>query len=241
MPKLLKTLEYRNPLNATSTSVLLAQGSQDIPFFHWISGRPEILNDFAQFIQVQRYEMPTWMSVYPHAEKLENLTPKRPFFVDVGEGFGHQSIALRTALPALPNKIIVEDLPDLINNVAKHEGVKLIAQGFFKSQQIKGAKIYYLRSILNDRLDAQVVDILKHLRHALAEDSVILIDEMYLPEKGVHWQVTNLDMQMMLYLFSVERIELQWVKLIGKAGLKIQRTYQYTKSLSDTVIECVLA
>lgn len=241
MPKFLKDLEYKNPENATRTSVLLAQGSQDIPFFQWISGRPEILNDFAQFMQVQRYEMPTWMSVYQYAEKAEDLAPERPFFVDVGGGFGHQGIALRTALQNLPNKIIVEDLADLINNVAKHEGVEFIAQDFFETQQIKGAKIYYLRNILHDWPDEQVIDILKHLKDALTEDSVILIDEMYLPEKGVHWQATNLDMQMMLYLCSVERTEPHWVELIGKAGLKIQQTYQYTKSLSDTVIAFVLA
>lgn len=241
MPKFLKDLEYNNPEDATRTAVLLSQGLQGTPFFQWITTRPENLKDFAQFMQVQRFEMPTWMSVYPYTEKTENLAPERPLFVDVGGGFGHQSIALRMALPDLPNKVIVEDLPNLINTIPKHEGVEFIAQDFFQPQQIKGAKIYYLRNILHDWPDAQVVDILKHLKDALAEDSVILIDEMYLPEKGVHWQAANLDMQMMLYLASIERTEPQWVELIGRAGLKIQRTYQYTKTLSDTVIECVLA
>lgn len=75
----------------------------------------------------------------------------------------------------------------------------------------------------------------------MASDSVILIDDMVVPNKGAHWQTTQLDFQMMTALASLERTYDQWYELIGKAGLKILKMYTYTTSLQDNIIECVRA
>ncbi len=42
------------------------------------------------------------------------------------------------------------------------------------------------------------------------EDAVILIDDMVLPNQGVHWRTTQLDLAMMAGLAAIERIEKQW-------------------------------
>ena len=76
---------------------------------------------------------------------------------------------------------------------------------------------------------------------AFASDSVLLIDDMVVPNKGAHWQTTQLDLQMMTSLASLERTRDQWYDLIAKAGLKIVKMYTYTTSLQDAIIECVPA
>lgn len=68
------------------------------------------------------------------------------------------------------------------------------------------------------------------------KDSQILIDEMVLPNSGVHWQATQLDLTMMAALGSMERTIEQWYELLEKAGLKIIQIYTYTPLLHDSII-----
>ena len=103
------------------------------------------------------------------------------------------------------------------------------------------AKIYYLRNIIHDYPEEKAIVILKNTMAAMAPDSVILIDDMVVPNEGAHWQAAQLDFQMMTAMASLERTRDQWYELMGKAGLKIVKMYTYTTSLQDNIIECVPA
>lgn len=81
--------------------------------------------------------------------------------------------------------------------------------------------------------------ILKQLVDVMAPDSLILIDEMVLPNTGVHWQMAQLDMLMMSVLAARERTQEQWYKLLESAGLKITNVYTYTDNLRDSIVEAV--
>lgn len=89
----------------------------------------------------QRLGMPTWLDVYPYQHKAENLKPEQPFFVDLGGGLGHQSIALREKLPDLPNRIILQDIPATLEHAINHPGVEIVVQDFFQTQVIAGTII----------------------------------------------------------------------------------------------------
>jgi demethylsterigmatocystin 6-O-methyltransferase len=102
-----------------------------------------------------------------------------------------------------------------------------------------GARIYYMRNIIHDYPDDKAVIILKNTIAALAPDSVILIDDMVLPDSGAHWQATQLDLTMMTALASMERTQVQWYALTENSGLKINKIYTYTATLQDSIIECV--
>ena len=102
-----------------------------------------------------------------------------------------------------------------------------------------GAKFYYLRNILHDWPDERCVAILKNLIPALSPDSRILIDEMVLPDSGVHWQATQLDLTMMSALGSRERTREQWYALLETSGLKIERILPYTFPLQDSIISTI--
>jgi len=94
---------------------------------------------------VQRMGMPTWLDVYPYKAKAEDLSPEQPLFVDLGGGIGHQSIALREQLPNVPNKIILQDIPQTLEHAIKHPGVDIVVQDFFQPQQVKGRSFHPLR------------------------------------------------------------------------------------------------
>lgn len=102
-----------------------------------------------------------------------------------------------------------------------------------------GSKFYYLRNILHDYPDDKCRAILKNLIDAMGKDSLILIDEMVLPDSNVPWQATQLDLTMMIALASVERTKEQWYQLLDSAGLKIVKINTYTISLQDSIIVVV--
>lgn len=195
---------------------------------------------------VQREGMPTWLDKYPYQEKAKGLDPDQVLFVDIGGGLGHQSLALREALPDdISNRIIVQDQAPVIAK-AKASGVKMdnveySEHDFFSEQPIKGARMYYMRNIIHDWPDLNSKVIMQRIRDAMGPDSVLLIDDMVVPDTGAHWQATQLDMVMMASLASRERSRAHWEKLIAEAGLKINGIYEYTTSLNDSIIECVPA
>jgi demethylsterigmatocystin 6-O-methyltransferase len=130
--------------------------------------------------------MPTWLDAYPYKEKTEGLKPEQPLFIDLGGGIGHQAIALREKLADLPNKIVLQDIPQTLEHAIKHPGVEVVVQDFFQPQAITGARIYYMRNIIHDYPEDKAILILKNTIAAMAPDSVILIDDIVLPDSGVH-------------------------------------------------------
>ena len=93
-----------------------------------------------------------------------------------------------------------------------------------------GAKYYYMRNILHDYPDDKCMVILKNLMAAMSKDSVILIDDMVLPNSNVHWQATQLDLTLMASLASVERTKAHWQGLMDRAGLRILNIYRIALS-----------
>ena len=200
---------------------------------------------------------PDWLSVFPVEQEVSSWSaePDKALFVDVGGGVGPQCLAFKTKYPNLPGRVILEDIPQTLEHASPIEGVDFLVQNFFEPQAIKGlsilpplspepadtalgAKFYYLRNILHDYPDEKCVAILKNLAAAMDKDSRILIDEMVLPDTGVHWQATQLDL-IMISLGAIERTKEQWYGLLEKAGLQISQIYTYTASLQDSVIVAV--
>ncbi|MCJ1308513.1 hypothetical protein MMC25_002166 [Agyrium rufum] len=96
-----------------------------------------------------------------------------------------------------------------------------------------------MRNVIHDFPDNQAVKILQTIIAAMDKDSVIVIDDMILPNKGAHWQATEQDMTMMSGLAAMERSKKQWYSLMKLAGLKVLEIVEYTEALGDSVIVAV--
>ena len=72
-------------------------------------------------------------------------------------------------------------------------------------------------------------------------DSVILIDEMVLPDRAgdTQWLAATLDLVMMTMLAAVERTERQWLALLDGAGLRVREVVKYGEELNDSVLVVV--
>lgn len=70
----------------------------------------------------------------------------------------------------------------------------------------------------------------------MTEDSLLLIDEMVLSERGAPWRATQLDMAMITCLAAMERSETEWRELLEDAGFKILKIWKYTEECEDCVL-----
>ena len=98
-----------------------------------------------------------------------------------------------------------------------------------------------MRNVMHDYSDSKCVEILHNTMSAVTKESVIIIDDMILPNRGASWRATQLDLTMMSGLAAMERSEKQWYALVDLAGLKILKICKYTEEIGDSVIVAVPA
>ncbi|KAI0097434.1 S-adenosyl-L-methionine-dependent methyltransferase, partial [Nemania sp. FL0031] len=237
-PSFLSETKYQDVSSAANSAFQKAFPTE-LPAFMWLPTQPERFRPLQQVMTVQGGSDVPWFSVFPFEKELGAFAGTHAF-VDVGGGFGHQSLALLAAFPSLHGKIVLEDLPQTFDQIPfKLDGIEPKSHDFFKAQPIKGARFYYLRNILHDWPDDKCVAILQQLKDASGPNSQILIDEMVLPDSGVSWEATTIDLTVMASLGSRERTTAQWYSLLDAAGLQVLRIDTYQPRRQDSIIQAI--
>jgi hypothetical protein len=94
-----------------------------------------------------------------------------------------------------------------------------------------------MRNIIHDHQDPQAREILLNTASAFSEESVLLIDDIVMPEESVvPWRATLADMNMMSTLAAKERTETEWRVLLESAGLEIVGIWKYAEETGDSII-----
>ncbi|KXH39126.1 hypothetical protein CSAL01_03157 [Colletotrichum salicis] len=190
-----------------------------------------------------------WMhlSLYPVEKTLfkdADTSPDSPLLVDVAGGLGHDIDEFKKMYPNHPGKVILQDLPVVINDVKGIDpSIELMGHDFLTEQPIKGAKAYFMHSIMHDWPD----DVCKKILAPPAESmkpgySKLLIFEVVIPRTGAYWEATAGDILMMTQLSALERTEDHWHQLIEKSGLNLRIVKFWKCGQSDVgnLIECEL-
>lgn len=73
----------------------------------------------------------------------------------------------------------------------------------------------------------------------MSSGSLLIIDEIIIPNKGAHSRSTEIDMIMMASFASTERTEKQWDYLLDNAGLKILQKKIYNYATGQSIIIAV--
>ena len=106
---------------------------------------------------------------------------------------------------------------------------------------MKGARAYYLHSIIQDWNDEMNTQILKAIVPAMHKDYYkILINGFVVPTDGARWAQTCLDRELMVSLGARHRTEAEHRKLYEGAGLKITGLWRHPQCL-DALIELEVA
>lgn len=97
------------------------------------------------------------------------------------------------------------------------------------------ARAYYMRYIMHDYPDEKCHRILRNTMAAMGSNSVILIDDMIVPNKGAHLHTTDRDIEMMVNFAAVERTQSQWESLFSSAGLRVLKSATYNEESGESI------
>ncbi|KAK8105147.1 hypothetical protein PG999_008506 [Apiospora kogelbergensis] len=190
---------------------------------------------------------PSWMdsNIYPVDDRLikgADTSEDAPFLVDIGGSTGHDLAEFLSKHPGHPGKLILEDLPVVINHIQElDQRIEPVPYDFHTTQPYQGARAYYMHSVLHDWPDNICADILKNVVAAMAPGySRLLINEEVIPDRGADWQATALDVMIMIEFSSAERTLADWTRLLEPAGLQIIQVWGGGHG-TESLIECELA
>ncbi|KAK2049472.1 O-methyltransferase [Colletotrichum somersetense] len=214
-------------------------------FQHMMENYPN--GEFNNHMAGYRQGRPSWMDdgFFPVAERLikdADTSPDAAFLVDIGGSLGHDLDEFCRKHPNAPGRHILQDLPPVLSQVQKLDPkIEPMAYDFHTEQPIKGARAYYLHSVLHDWTDDVGRSILSRITAAMKPGySKLLVNENVLPPTGANWQTTALDIMMMTLFSARERTEEQWRSLLEPAGLKIVNIWTKGEGV-ESLIECELA
>ena len=78
------------------------------------------------------------MDEYPFDRETLGWDANEPVFVDVSGNVGHYCALFKARFPAVPGRVILQDLPSTLAHAVHTPGVEALGHYFFESQPIKG-------------------------------------------------------------------------------------------------------
>ncbi|KAI0438314.1 S-adenosyl-L-methionine-dependent methyltransferase [Xylaria telfairii] len=225
MPAFLGAHNYQDVTDGNSTVFQKAYRT-DMDTYQWFSQHPEHKMALIRFMGMEQAIRGRWLREYPFESETKSWNPEAPVFVDIGGNVGHYC-ALFKSLPSVPGRVILQDLPATIAQALPTPGVETVGHDFFKLQPVQGSKYYHLGWVLHNWNDERSAEILRQIKPAMTEESVILINDMVLPEFKVPAFAATLDLVMLGACGSRERTMKEWEHLLGGVGLLLKECIMY--------------
>ncbi|ROW06975.1 hypothetical protein VMCG_04042 [Cytospora schulzeri] len=184
------------------------------------------------------------VTAFPFGEELGKLDIKDDeiAIVDIAGGQGHIMMDIRARYPELKGRIIVQDLPAVLDTVpgGPPKGIEFMPYNMFTPQPVINAHAYYMRHIVHDWDDESMGVILQQLVPILKERPAtkLLLADLVLPETNTGMQEAIRDFTM-FPIGGMERTESQWRQLLARNGLDIKKIWRGTEP--EACVECTLA
>ncbi|GAP91478.1 putative O-methyl transferase B [Rosellinia necatrix] len=236
LPDYLQETGYKNPSDDTKTAFGLAFGISQSPYA-WFANNPAELAYFNAYMALRRESGRTWLSVYPVVSEAVDWPSDKGLYVNIGGGIGHQCAQFKEKYPTLQGRVVLQDFPHSVAQALPTPGVENMAHNMFEPQPILGAKFYYLRAVLHNQPENKLRLLLETIKVAMGLESVLLIDEMVLPEVGASYVAASLDMTMLSAFAGMERTEKQWRETFEQVGLELVHTYTYYSQSYESVMD----
>ncbi|EDO03575.1 hypothetical protein SS1G_06056 [Sclerotinia sclerotiorum 1980 UF-70] len=209
LPAYLKKTNYQNPENTNDGPFQYAMDTK-LQYYEWLKTEPEqaiALNTTMMLQRMDRGE--PWYDYYPVKSKIgTSFDGKTPLMVDVGGNIGINIGNFHARFPELSGALILEDLPEVISSIQELDpAINRIPHSFLEPQPgiAKGAKFYFLGTILHDWPDADCKTILSHIRNVMTKDSILLLYENAVPDTNAGLYQVKLDFVMMSLFAATDR------------------------------------
>ncbi|KAJ5093997.1 hypothetical protein N7456_009858 [Penicillium angulare] len=243
LPAHLKKNNYRNPSNGTDCGFQLGYRTTD-HCFEFLKNHPVVAKQFNNHMSAYHQGRPSWMDDgffdVPRLVQVDT-GDDGALLVDMGGSVGHDLSEFRRKHPNAAGRLILQDLPHVLEQARTmnlHQSIEIMEHDFFTEQPVKGARAYYMHSVLHDWPDEKCVEILKNIVPAMTPGySKILINENVIPETNAYWETTSLDIIMMADFASTERTAANWHALVEAAGLTVSKIWTVQRGV-ESLIEC---
>ncbi|KAL8718544.1 MAG: hypothetical protein Q9225_004334 [Loekoesia sp. 1 TL-2023] len=251
-PSYYKSTHYTCPTDYKNTPFQRAFNT-DLGFYEYLSTQPDASRNFHTYMSALQERSPQWVDWFPVQERIiDGFDPANGndvLLIDIGGGKGHYVKAFREKFPHAPGRLVLQELhrPDEAEGVG--EGIDFVECSFFDVQPIKGslmltvgegARAYYFHFVFTDWGDEKALEILNNTVQAMKPGySKLIINDVILPNRGCHWQHAALDIIMMSTFSGFHRSEDDFKRLLGQAGLEIEK-FWYPPGIGDGVVEAVM-
>ncbi|KAI2473810.1 S-adenosyl-L-methionine-dependent methyltransferase [Annulohypoxylon bovei var. microspora] len=243
MPPFLKKTGYKNPIDDRNGVMQHVKGP-DASFFGYIVADPIRNKEFTHAMECHsKGNMVAWPEVYPTDTLLKDAKPGRALVVDVGGSKGHDLEKFRLKHPDIPEgSLVLQDLPGVLQDVEIcNKIISKYPYDFFTPQPVKGARAYFLHTVLHDWPDDGAAEILKVIAKGMEKGySKLLIHECMVENIMPSPRITTSDLTMLACTSSAERTVNEWDGLLRSTGLKIIKVWKQPAAM-EGVIEAELA
>ncbi|OTB05750.1 hypothetical protein M426DRAFT_319428 [Hypoxylon sp. CI-4A] len=243
MPPFLKRTGYKNPID-DKDGVIQHLFGPEASFFDYVVSDPGRNKEFTQSMECHsKGNMTAWPDVYPTDILLEGAKPGRPLVVDVGGSKGHDLEKFHLKHPEIPDgSLVLQDLPAVLEGVeVTKTAISKHPYDFFTPQPVKGARAYFLHTVLHDWPDDSAARILRNVADAMEKGySKVLVHEVMVESVRPSPRTTTSDLTMLACGSSAERTVKEWDALISTAGMKVVKIWKQPAAI-EGVIEAELA
>jgi demethylsterigmatocystin 6-O-methyltransferase len=241
LPQYLKDHKYQD-MNDTKDLPFQTAFNTHLTPFEYLKTDPVQMKALGHIMVLDGVQ--SWTSLYPVEQEVAGFeaSGESALLVDIGGGFGQHSVMFKERFPELAGRVVVQDIPSTFAHLppSKPAGIEFEIHDFFTPQPIRGAKFYYMRHIMHDWPDEDCVRILRSIIPAMGPESLILIDEVVLPETKLPWQVSAMLISMMTCFGGIERSKGDWESLLDRAGLKLAHVVRYDEVKFHSIVAAVL-
>lgn len=126
MPEYLKSIEYRRQTDELPSAFQYAYNVKE-DGFTWLCHHPDVAARFDGLMEGFRQLNPYWYNWFPVQERILDtcsLAPDQPLIVDIGGRVGQVLIDFKKRFPDIVGRLILEDLPVVIDGIRESPGLK---------------------------------------------------------------------------------------------------------------------
>ena len=142
LPEFLRERGHEEPSDGRDCAFNLAFRTNE-PFFDFLTKNPKFLERFNSYMTSQRQGRQSWLEFFPlERELMTGFSGKdnAVMLVDVGGGYGQEIQEIKKKYPDLPGRMILQDLPETINQVTAAPNTEAMPYNFFTPQLIRGKR-----------------------------------------------------------------------------------------------------
>lgn len=239
-PNLLQVPEYQVPNHSRNGLFQRYKRCEKTIFEYYESpeNEPEA-SIFNKFMASYRSTRTPWTSIYETQDIIDGYTGGT-LLVDIGGNQGDDLEKFRLAHPGNGGNLFLEDMAVVLEKASCDAEIRRIPHNFFHPRPIRGARAYYMHSILHDWNDDDALTILIHIKNAMTPGySKLLVDDIMMAKS---WRHSSPDFRRSPndgHGFGRERTEYRFGQIFEKAGLEIVKIWKHSlpvTSIAELVV-----